>query len=234
MQNNSIQNRKDTYKYNATFENTCGRAESISFEVEIDGSYNYPSTMIKESFSSTDKYGVYSNGSPILSDIDKFRYYPSGHILFIEEKQNLRLFNSETEVKKRNALLRNGKASICYVEVPNYLKDDTANIKLFLFNGLELRFIGVECNKIVPLCDLLLNGANPYLYYLEGYKMNGTKRILTYDSDTDTFEFNMPLYIKAGAIDLTGYTATMEDTEALEGLLNALSELVKELNNYAE
>lgn len=226
--------RKETYKYKATFENTCGKAENISFDLELDGSYNFPATTIKEAFSSTDKYGVYNNGSPVLSDIDKFRYYPNGHILFIEEKKSADLFNKATEQEKRKALLRNGKASICYVEVPNYLKDSTANIKLYLFNGLELRFLGVDCTKIVPLCDLLLNGANPYLYYLEEYKMDGVKRILTYDSDTDTFELNTPIEIKAGAIDLGAYICTMEERDALEGLINAIEGLVKELNNYAE
>ena len=229
-----MQNRKDTYKYEATFKNTCGKAESINFNLEIDGSYKYPTTTIKESFSSTDKYGVYRNGSPLLSDVDKFRHYPNGHLLFIEEKKSSNLFNKESEIEKRESILRNGKASICYVEVPNYLKDETVNIKLYLFNGLELRFVEVDCDKIIPLCDLLLNGAKPYLYYLEEYKMNGVKRILTYDSNLDKFEFDSPLEIVTGRIDLSKYKCTMEEKDALEGLLNALERLMKELENYAE
>lgn len=248
-----MQNRKETYKYLATFKNVCGKAESLSFAVDIDGSYNFPSTMIKESFSSTDKYGTNRNGNPLLSDVDKFKVYDNGHLLFIEEKKDKELFKKDSW--KLDRILKNGKASVLYVEVKDYLKEEVTTaiyvhgIKTATgrINPMFIRFKDVPTNKLLSLIDLLIEN-DTYIKDIrrKSVGMEGKSlRIATYDREKDKFTITTTYFKNISKLDLSGASIfealttdnrlsdVVEDTATIDMLADSVRRLIEGIKDYA-
>ena len=240
-----MQNRKETYKYLATFKNVCGKAESLSFAVDIDGSYNFPSTMIKESFSSTDKYGTNRNGNPLL--------YDNGHLLFIEEKKDKELFKKDSW--KLDKILKNGKASVLYVEVKDYLKEEVTTaiyvhgIKTATgrINPMFIRFKDVPTNKLLSLIDLLIEN-DTYIKDIrrKSVGMEGKSlRIATYDREKDKFTITTTYFKNISKLDLSGASIfealttdnrlsdVVEDTATIDMLADSVRRLIEGIKDYA-
>lgn len=242
-------NRKETYNYKVELTPINERAKEVGLngfpnEIRIDGSYDSPSFMFKEAFSSTDKYGTNAWGTTKLSDVDKIYFGSRGHILLVEEKTNSKNFKGASIDFKIDTILKNGKTSILLVET-DYTTEVIKAVELILFNGFHFKIQFEDFKDFIKALLNLFNNDSWLSNLEEGASKNmyGAKDIRLLISDGDILvykaredDFKNKYYVELATRsrskrlgELSPCDISLEELDALQSLIEAYR-LMKEGN----